>query len=158
MITRRMFNFPSTTFPVANWGSPFSEFDSLKREMDKWTSLLNGRRVFGGRNAGVFPALNITEDKDNYYIRAELPGIKSEEIDIQLNGRSLTISGERTLEQSADSVKYHRREREAGKFSRGVMLPNDINGDNVNAQMVNGVLTVKVGKAEIAKPKRIAIS
>ncbi len=157
MITRRIFDFP-TNFPAANWGHPFSELDSLRREMDKWASLMSGRRAFGGRNSGVFPALNIAEDKDNYYIRAELPGIKSEEIDIQLNGRSLTISGERKLEQNADSVKYHRREREAGKFSRGVMLPNDINGDSVSAQMVNGVLTVKVGKAEIAKPKRITIS
>ncbi|MBF0302592.1 MAG: Hsp20/alpha crystallin family protein [Desulfamplus sp.] len=153
-----MFNLPAANFSGSNWNHPFYEMDALKKEMDKWASLMSGRRTFGGRNSGVFPALNITEDKDNYYIRAELPGIKSEEIDIQLNGRSLTISGERKLEQSADSVKYHRRERDAGKFSRGVMLPNDINGENVNAQMVNGVLTVKVGKAEIAKPKRIAIN
>ncbi|MBF0211678.1 MAG: Hsp20/alpha crystallin family protein [Desulfamplus sp.] len=156
MIAKRVFNFPA--FTGASWSSPFYELDALRKEMDRWAGLVSGKRGFNGRNSGVFPALNITEDKDGYYIRAELPGIKSEEIDIQLNGRTLTISGERRAEQSQDNVKYHRRERDAGKFSRGVMLPNDINGDNVNAQMVNGVLTVKVGKAEIAKPRKISVN
>lgn len=158
MISRRLFNFPATTFPAANWKHPFYEMNALQKEMERWANLMNGRRGFGGRNSGVFPALNITEDKDNYYIRAELPGINSDEIDIQLNGRSLTISGERKLEQSSENVKYHRRERDAGKFSRGVMLPGDINGENVGARMVNGVLTVKVGKAEIAKSRKISIN
>lgn len=158
MIARRMFNFPATTISAANWNHPFYEMDALRKEMDKWANLMGGRRAFGGRNSGVFPALNITEDKENYYIRAELPGINSEEIDIQLNGRSLTISGERKTERSEENVKYHRKERDAGKFSRGVTLPSDINGENVGARMVNGLLTVKVGKAEIAKPRKISIN
>ncbi|MBF0235619.1 MAG: Hsp20/alpha crystallin family protein [Desulfamplus sp.] len=154
MITRRMFNFPA---PRA-FRHPFFEIDALQKEMDRWANLINSKRSFGGLNAGVFPSLNITEDKDNYYIRAELPGIKSEEIDIQLNGRSLTISGERKTELSEENLKYHRRERDSGKFSRGVMLPGDIDVENVNANMVNGMLTVKVGKAELAKPKRISVN
>lgn len=154
MITRRMINFPAATA----FRHPFFEINSLQKEMDRWTDLMNSRKFFGGLHSGVFPSLNITEDKDNYYIRAELPGIKSEEIDLQLNGRSLTISGERKRELSEENVKYHRKEREAGKFSRGVMLPGDIDTEKVNAQMVNGLLTVKVGKAEIAKPRKISIS
>ncbi|MBF0574329.1 MAG: Hsp20/alpha crystallin family protein [Desulfamplus sp.] len=158
MIGRTMFNFPTTRLASANWRHPFYEMDILKKEMDRWSDLMNGRRAFGGRNSGVFPALNITEDKDNYYIRAELPGMKPEDIDIQLNGRTITISGELKTEQNEKNIKYHRKERDTGKFSRGVMLTGDINGENVNAKMLNGLLTVSVGKAEIAKSRKININ
>lgn len=154
MITRRMINFPA----AVPFRHPFFEMDTLQKEMDKWVNLMKSRRAFGGLHSGVFPSLNITEDKDHYYIRAELPGINSEAIDIQLNGRSLTISGERRVDQHEENVKYHRKERDTGKFSRGVMLPGDIDGENVKAQMVNGMLTVKIGKAEISKPRKISVS
>ncbi|MBF0204641.1 MAG: Hsp20/alpha crystallin family protein [Desulfamplus sp.] len=154
MITRRMINFPAATA----FRHPFFEIDAFKKEMDRWSNLMNSRKLSGGLHSGVFPLLNITEDKDNYYIRAELPGISSEELDIQLNGRNLTISGERKTERNEGNVKYHRRERDAGKFSRGVMLPGDVDSENVNASMVNGLLTVKIGKAELAKPRKISIN
>ena len=107
--------------------------------------------------AGVFPLINLTEDKDNYYVRAELPGVKAGELDIQASANNLAISGERKIASEDESAKYHRREREAGKFSRMIGLPGDINPDKVEAKLESGILTVVVAKAEAAKPKQITV-
>jgi HSP20 family protein len=109
-------------------------------------------------SAGVFPLINITEDKDNYYIRAELPGVKGEELDIQFTGNNLAISGERKIAAEEEGARYHRREREAGTFSRMIGLPGDIDSDKVDARLENGILSIVVSKAEIAKPKQISVS
>jgi HSP20 family protein len=109
-------------------------------------------------SARVFPALNLTEDKDKYHVRAELPGIKADALDIQVVGRNLTISGERTIPSEGENIRYHRKEREAGKFSRAIGLPGDIDADNVEAKMVNGVLTISIAKSEAAKPKQITVN
>jgi HSP20 family protein len=107
--------------------------------------------------AGVFPLINLTEDKNNYYVRAELPGVKGEELDIQVTGNNLAITGERKIAAEEEGAKYHRREREAGSFSRMIGLPGDINSDKVDAKMENGILTVVVAKAEAAKPRQITV-
>jgi HSP20 family protein len=107
-------------------------------------------------SAGVFPLINLTEDKNNYYVRAELPGVKGEELDIQVTANNLAISGERKI-AAEEEARYHRREREAGSFSRIIGLPGDINSDKVDAKMKNGILTVVVAKAEAAKPKQITV-
>jgi HSP20 family protein len=109
-------------------------------------------------SAGVFPLINLSEDKDNYYVRAELPGVKGEELDIQVTGKNLAISGERKIAAEEESAKYHRREREAGTFSRMIGLPGEINSENVEAKLENGILNIVVSKAEIAKPKQISVS
>jgi HSP20 family protein len=90
-------------------------------------------------------------------VRAELPGIKAKEIELQVNGRNLMISGERKIKSEDENAKYHRREREAGKFSRVVALPGDIDADSVNAKMNNGVLSVEISKSEASKPKQITV-
>jgi HSP20 family protein len=109
-------------------------------------------------SAGVFPLINLTEDKDNYYVRAELPGVKGNELDIQVTANNLAISGERKITEEGETARYHRREREAGSFSRMIGLPGDINPDKVDAKMANGILTVTVSKAEAAKPKQITVN
>jgi HSP20 family protein len=109
-------------------------------------------------SAGVFPLINLTEDKDNYYVRAELPGVKGEEIDIQVTGKNLAISGERRIVAEKENARYHRREREAGTFSRMIGLPGEIDADKVEANLENGILTIVVAKAEIAKPKQISVT
>jgi HSP20 family protein len=111
-----------------------------------------------GLGAGVFPLINLTEDKDNYYVRAELPGVKGEELDIQVTGKNLAISGERKIAAEGEGAKYHRREREAGTFSRMIGLPGDIDSNKVEAKLENGILSIVVSKAEIAKPKQISVS
>jgi HSP20 family protein len=107
--------------------------------------------------AGVLPLINLTEGKDNYYVRAELPGVKGDELDIQVTANNLAISGERKIAAEEEGARYHRREREAGTFSRMIGLPGEVDTDKVDAKLVNGILTVVISKAEIAKPKQITV-
>jgi HSP20 family protein len=106
---------------------------------------------------GVFPLLNLTEDKDNYYLRAELPGVKTDELNIEATGNNLSITGERKIAAEDQSARFHRRERDAGRFSRAVTLPGHIDHDKISASMANGMLTVTIPKAESAKPRQIQI-
>jgi len=115
------------------------------------------RRPLRSFDAGVFPLINLTEDRDNYYVRAEMPGVKADELDIQATVNSLSISGERKIPSEGENVKYHRREREAGTFSRIVSLPGEVDMDKVEASHENGILTVMTPKAEAAKPKQIRV-
>jgi HSP20 family protein len=101
--------------------------------------------------------MNVTHDQDNYYVRAELPGLKADDLDISVTGETLSISGERKLPVEDEKAQYHRREREAGSFSRIVSLPGQIDAKKVEARCTNGVLTVTLPKAEAAKPKQITI-
>jgi HSP20 family protein len=107
--------------------------------------------------AGVFPLINLTEDKDSYYVRAELPGVKGDELNIQVTGNNLAISGERKIDTEEEGAKYHRREREAGTFSRMIGLPGEVNTEKVEANLDNGVLSISIPKAEVAKPKQITV-
>jgi HSP20 family protein len=99
----------------------------------------------------------MTEDNDSYYIRAELPGVNFNDLDISITGDTFSISGERKIPDENNNAKYHRREREAGKFSRIITLPSLVQSDKVEAESKNGVLTVVLPKAEEAKPKQITI-
>jgi HSP20 family protein len=151
MIIRRI-----SGWPTWEWRSPFEELDRMRREMDRLSEAFTGP-LFREPLAGVFPLMNMTEDPDNYYVRAELPGIKADELDISLTGNSLTVSGQRTIPEENEKARYHRREREAGKFSRVLGLPSPVDSSKVEASCVDGVLTVVLPKAEVAKPKQIAV-
>ncbi len=151
MILRRPFYNPSLDFRSA-----FEELDRIRRQMDEIFGDLD-RRPQGLLAAGVFPLVNLTEDKDKYYVRAELPGMKSEDINISATGNSLSISGERKIPSEGEDVRYHRRERNAGSFSRVLALPGEVDVDKIEASHVNGILTVVIPKAEVAKPKQITI-
>jgi HSP20 family protein len=125
----------------------------MRQQLDQMFDDTQSQRV----SAGVFPLINLTEDKDNYYVRAELPGVKGDELDIQVTGNNLAISGERKIAAQEDA-RYHRREREAGKFSRIIALPGEVDTDKVEARLENGILSIVVSKAEIAKPKQISVN
>lgn len=153
MFARRLYDSPS-----AAWQHPFADLERMSRRMDQLTNAVFGRSAARWTPAKVFPAVNLTEGMNNYYVRAELPGIKSDALDVQVNGRNLTITGERTIASEGENIRYHRREREAGKFSRVIGLPGDIKAERVEARMVNGVLTVTLAKAEASKPKQITVS
>ena len=152
MIYRRMFGVPTW-----NVRSPFSELERMRQQMDSFLSRVSESGM-PSLHAGVFPSINLTEDKGYYYIRAELPGISAEDLDVQATGNNLSISGERKIEAEKDNVRYHRKEREDGKFSRAISLPGDIDAEGVGASLSNGILKVTVPKAEKAKPKKIAVS
>src|SRR4030042_5626977 len=116
-----------------------SEFARLRQEMDRLTNLFSsGQEPFLSR---VYPALNLTEEGDNFLVRAELPGVKGENLDVSVVEGQLVIRGERKIEAEGKDTNYHRREREAGFFRRTIGLTSNIAPNKVCASMKNGVLT-----------------
>jgi HSP20 family protein len=127
----------------------------MRREMDRlFGSFWGGASPTSG--SGVFPAFNVREDGEKYYVEAEIPGIKPEDIDIAVEGNTLTIRGERKSD-GMENAGYHRRERKAGKFQKALTLPAEVNGEAVGAEYKEGVLRVVLPKAEHAKPKKITV-
>jgi len=143
-------------WPTWDWRSPFDELERMRRELDRLSGDFTGS-VFRLPTAGVFPLVNVTEDHNHYYVRAELPGVNADELDISVTGETLTLSGERKLPEESDKSSYHRREREAGSFNRVISLPARLDVDKVKAHAEDGVLTVVLPKAESAKPRQIAV-
>ena len=128
----------------------------MRREMDRLKDGFTSG-FFRQPVAGVFPAMNMSENSDHYFVRAELPGVKSEDIDISVTIDSLSISGERKIPAESAEAKYHRREREAGKFSRIVNLPSHVDPEKVEASCKDGILTVILPKDVVTKPKQISV-
>jgi HSP20 family protein len=152
MIIRRLENWPFEGLPGG-----ISEFDRLRRDLGR---LFTGRSGVNGWDApaGVYPLLNVSHDSENIYVRSEIPGVTLDQLDVSVTGRSLTVSGERAIPDEKSNVRYHRREREAGKFRRQLNLPTDVDSDRVQAKYQHGMLMVILPKSEKAKPKKIAIS
>ena len=86
-----------------------------------------------------------------------MPGLEADDINISVTGSNLSISGERKIPSEGENVRYHRREREAGTFSRVVALPGEVDADKVEARHEQGILTVVIPKAEASKPKQITV-
>jgi len=151
MILRGLYDWPSS-----RWRRPTGDLATMKRQMENlFDDFFKGSSRLA--TSGVYPLINLTGDKNNYYLRAEIPGLKSDELDIQVTANTITLAGERKIPTEDEKAKYHRREREAGKFSRGISLPGDVNPDKVEASLKDGMLTVTIPKAEAAKPKQITV-
>ncbi len=127
----------------------FGRLASLQDELDQ---------LFESPLQAWAPALDVHEDKDGFTIRAELPGMKREDIEVSLHNGALVISGERQSEKISDGTEVHRQERYYGKFSRALTLPTAVAGDKVKAAYKDGILTVTLPKAEEAKPKQISVT
>jgi HSP20 family protein len=108
--------------------------------------------------SGWTPALDLYEDKDNLFVKMELPGMKREDIDVSLHEGSLSISGERKSEQKHEDADVYRAERFFGRFQRTVALPTPVAADKAKAQYKDGILTVTLPKTEEAKPKQIDVN
>lgn len=106
---------------------------------------------------GWSPAFDVYEEKDVYVVKAELPGMKKEDINVSIQGGELVISGERKSETKSEGTETHRAERFFGKFQRSVSLPATIAEKDVKAEYKDGVLTVTLPKSEEAKPKQIEV-
>lgn len=104
------------------------------------------------------PAFDVYEEKDNFVVKAELPGVKKEDINVSLQDGSLIISGERKSETKSEEAEIYRAERFFGKFQRAVSLPTTVAANKVKADYKDGVLTVTLPKAEEAKPKQIEVN
>jgi HSP20 family protein len=108
--------------------------------------------------SGWTPAFDVFEDKDNVYVRAELAGMRKEDIDLSLHNGSLSISGERKADEKIKEAEVYRAERFFGRFQRTITLPTPVAADKIKAQYKDGILSVSLPKAEEAKPKHIDVS
>jgi HSP20 family protein len=125
--------------------------------MDELFDRLGSTYAPGRGLAVAYPAVNCWEDNDNIHVEAELPGMQLNNMEIYVNeGNLLTIQGNRQPEQIANGV-WHRQERGFGQFSRVITLPAAVNPDKVEARFEQGILSIKLPKAEYAKPKRITV-
>ena len=143
---------------MARW-DPFREMVSLREAMD---SLFENALItpFGGgqqSSQSAYLPLDVTENDDSFVVKASLPGVNPEDMEITVNGDVLTIKGEIKQEQDNQNERYHVRERRWGTFARSVSLPTQVKTDAVEAEYRNGVLMLTLPKADDVKPKRIAI-
>jgi HSP20 family protein len=134
-----------------------NELLRLQGELDSRLRSPGSELFFGPSAAGVYPPVNVFRDPNgNVVIRAELPGLTPEGITVTCEQRRLTLSGERTPPDGADSG-YHRRERPYGKFSRSIQLPVDLDIDHAEAKFNQGVMTLSIPQAAAAKPRQISV-
>lgn len=137
--------------------NPFAEFDQLRREMLRVFDAAAGNDSGHDIAAGVFPPMNVTQDDENFYLRAEVPGINAKDLSISTLRNRVSISGKREIPQENERVSYHRKERAEGAFSRTVTLPGEVATDRVEAHYSDGILALTLPKAEEAKPRQIAV-
>lgn len=103
------------------------------------------------------PEMDISEADNNFELRMDIPGMEAKDLDIQVHGNTVTVSGQRKEEKEEKGKTFHRIERRSGSFSRTVTLPCDVTEKEVAAEYTNGVLTVILPKCEESRPKKIAV-
>lgn len=150
--------------PIRRWDRDNHPVNRFKNELDNVfrrffddpffssTPFWNGNREF-------YPVLNVEEKSDSYMIEAEIPGVSSNDIEIDLDGNVLTIKGERKVEEQTEneSTRRHLVERRYGSFQRSLTLPDNTDPDGITAENHNGVLYIKIPKSHESKPRRIDI-
>ena len=144
---------------IVRW-EPLREFSTLQNEMNR---LFN--TVFdspspgnGGTLRRWMPAMDLVETDDHFVLRADLPGLSEEDVKIELEDTTLTITGERKAEHESRDEGYYRLERAFGSFARTLQLPKGIDPESVSAGFDRGVLEVRIPKPEERKPRRIEIA
>ena len=148
---------------LVKW-NPSKELLNVEREFNKLFNTFNRRFGFDDstmneelENAVWSPLTDISENKDQYILKMDLPGVSKENLKLSFNDGELIISGERKQEKEGKDSKYHRIERTYGKYFRAFTLPQTIQADKINAEFKDGQLTVTVPKSEEAKPKELEI-
>ena len=141
---------------------PFEDLSRIQRELNRYVDD-NGRS--STRNASEHanartwaPVVDIAEDTNEIRIKAELPGIKQSDIDIELTGDTLTLRGERKFEDTEKRDNYVRIERSYGAFHRSFTIGVPVDQNNVNATFKDGILEVRIPKSEETKPKKVAVN
>ena len=104
------------------------------------------------------PHVDLSESEDLYEVKAELPGMKKEDIKVEVHDNVLTLTGEKKQEEKSDKKNYHRIERSYGKFERSFRLPKKVKAEEIKARYKNGILTIDIPKVEEMKPKEITVS
>ena len=144
---------PHRSWPMTPWSSLFDEF---ARSMDDGV----GRHGVMTQSArGVYPPVNLYETEEGYVLTAELPGVDAGDIQVSLEGSTVTLSGERKPEhEGMEGASLHRRERSSGSFRRAFELPTEIDQDKVEAVHRNGVLMLRIPKSPSQKPREIPVA
>lgn len=138
---------------------PYRSLDSLQERLNQIFGGGLGRRDREEEMSlgSWMPPVDIEEDKERIVLTAELPGMKENDIDIQMEGGVLTIRGERKFENEKEGKNYHRVERSYGQFVRSFTLPNNVDRENIKADFRDGLLHIVLPKREEAKPRQIKI-
>lgn len=134
-----------------------ADLDQLRREMDTLFNRFGSPAPLSASWRGVFPAVNLWETADAYVLTAELPGVTSEDIQVSLEGTSLTLQGQRNIDHP-EGASVHRAERQGGTFRRAFELPAAVDPDKVEAVHKNGVLLLRLPKTPESKPRQISVS
>ncbi len=142
---------------ITRW-NPYQEMSNMRRLMRRMFDDPFLSQEFETDQAALWELpLDVMEDQDGYKIKASLPGINPDDLDITYNNNTLTIRGETKAEDEQKESHYHLRERRFGSFQRSVYLPTSIQSDKIQADYSDGILTLHLPKTEEVKPKRIAV-
>jgi HSP20 family protein len=145
---------------IVRW-EPLRELSSLQTEMNRLFNTVFDAPAAPGNGSTMrrwVPAMDLLETADHFVLRADLPGMTQDDVNIELEDSTLTVSGERKSEHEDKQEGYYRVERAFGSFSRSLTLPKGIDADAVTANFENGVLEIRVPKPEERKPRRISIA
>jgi HSP20 family protein len=143
---------------LVRW-EPFEGFSNFhSRINDFFDETLDRPRAKPTVGRAWYPGVDILESKEAYLIRAELPGMKKEDFNLEVKDGTLTLCGERKSEETTDGIEYRSVERVSGKFFRSFTLPESVRHDGIQATYKDGILEIQVPKAEEAKPRRVEIS
>ena len=135
--------------------TPWQELESMNRQL---SHLLDDSKAVRSSEGGQWaPSVDIRETDDALVVQAELPGIDKKDVNLEVKDGVMIISGERRYEKEVEEEHVHRIERSYGSFTRSFSLPSNVDTDKVQAEMKDGILTVRLPKRESAKPKAIAI-
>ena len=134
---------------------PFRDVTSLRDEVSRLFIRTLGEGA-GGTQVWS-PAIDVLEQGDAILVKAELPGLTSDDIDIEVDDNVLTIKGERRFEDTVEDGRYYRLERSYGQFARSLGLPQGVKADEIEAHLDHGLLQVRVPKADEVKPRKIPV-
>ncbi len=138
---------------LTRW-DPFQQLAEMQREVER----VLGRTPHNGEQLRAWvPVVDIEQTKDALVLRFDLPGIRKEDVSIEVDGRTLTVSGERKEEKEENHEGFYSRERLIGKFSRSFMLPENVDDSEIQAEVKEGVLTIKVPRPAEQKPHKVEI-
>ena len=152
-----MANITRNPAPLARRFGEWDPFERM-RELMQWDPFQEmPRRWLGGEESAYIPTFDVKEEKDAFVFKADLPGIKEQDVDVSITGNRLTVSGKRQEEKVDESESYYCRERSYGSFSRSFTLPDSVNSDQIQASMQEGVLSLRIPKSPEAQPKKIAL-
>jgi HSP20 family protein len=138
-------------------GNAFQFNDDLLRALAEPFLSAASPRLAATTRAGVFPPVNLFDDGETFLVRAELPGVDRDSLEITAQGDQLTLRGERKIQGADPKASYHRRECEGGQFHRTVTLPQAVDSERIVATYKNGILEVEIPRAPQLKPRRISI-